>query len=524
MADSGPSFERTALNRVTFGARDVDVALLLRDGWPAWVADQLAPPTGDDPELDRYLRSQTFPIKYDDYDDDQLNYHWKAVDEPARPLRYLYTPVQDIWKLTRATPWKVAFAETGRMDFEFCSGIYIRAAHSRYQLREFMTDFWLNHFSVGKGKGPGAANPLISYDRDVVRPNVFGNFRTLLEAVCCSTSMMWYLDNAGSSAALPNENYARELMELHTMGASAYFGKNPSGGDVSAKGFTDEDILQASRALSGWTIQYGQPFSTADDGSFFFNSWQHSDKAGRFLGFDLSSLSGQAQGHKVLDLVANHPATAPFICAKICRRMFGDTPPQAVIDRAVAAWNAHRDKPDHIKRVLSTILLDGPEIGAGPAVKVRRPFERFIAMVRATDTVLSAGGDWPNMFWDLNDAPFVWPTPDGRPDLNTFWLSTYVHVVTWQYMETISYASSGLTLSFAAQTPAAAFTSPAALVDYWVRRMIGYPLAPAAMDALVALMPEVGFPLPEGGETTWNERFGRRIIATIAAAPEFVMR
>ena len=520
---AGATFERIALNRVTFGARDVDVALVERDGWAHWVADQLAPPKGDDADLDRYLRSLTFPIQYDAYDEDQLNYHWKAVDEPDRPLRTLYMSLEQIWDFTRRTPWTVAFAETGRLEMELCSAIYIRNAHSTYQLREFMTDFWLNHFSIGKGKSSKVSNPLVSYDRDVIRPNIFGNFRQLLEAVCCSASMMWYLDNAGSSAALPNENYARELMELHTMGAGAYFGKNPGGGDVSAKGFTDNDILQASRALSGWTIQYNQPFSERDDGTFFFNTWQHNETAGKFLAFDLSALKGQAQGRKVLDLVANHPATAPFVCGKLARRIFGDTPPQAVIDRAVAAWTAYRDAPDQLKRVMSAILLDGPEIGAGPALKVRRPYERFIAMVRTTDTVLQAGWNYVNFFWDLSDSPFIWPTPDGRPDTNAFWLTTYAHVVTWQYLQELG-QSGGPKLTFAEQTPSEAFRSPAALVDYWVRRMIGYPLAPAAMDALAALVYEVGLTPPPGSMQAWNESFARKIIATIAAAPEFVMR
>ena len=520
---AGPTFERIALNRVTFGARDVDVALVERDGWARWVADQLAPPKGDDPDLDRYLRSLTFPIQYDAYDDNTVNYHWKAMNEPDRPLRYLFMSQRDIWKVIRAIPWTESFAESGRLEFELCSGIYIRAAHSKYQLREFMTDFRLNHFSIGKGKGSLTTASLISYDRDVIRPNAFGNFRQLLEGVCCSAAMLWYLDNAGSSQALPNENYARELMELHTMGAGAYFGKNPGGADVSAKGFTDNDILQASRALSGFTVQYGQPFSAANDGTFFFNKWQHNETAGKFLGFDLSTLSGQAQGQKVLDLVANHPATAPFVCAKLCRRIFGDTPPPAVLDRAIAAWNAHRDKPDHIKRVMSAILLDGPEIGSGPAVKVRRPFERFIAMIRACDIVLQAGWNYVNFFWDLSDSPFIWPTPDGRPDNNAFWLTTYSHVITWQYLQELGQAG-GPKLTFAEQTPAEAFRSPAALVDYWVRRMIGYPLAPAAMDALAAIVYEVGLTLPPGSNQYWNESFARKIIATIAAAPEFVMR
>jgi uncharacterized protein (DUF1800 family) len=520
MAENQPSPERIALNRVTFGAREQDVALVRQQGWAAWVEGQLAPPAGDDPDLDRYLRAQIMHIQYDAYDDNQLNWHWKAVNED-RPLRYLTMSAEDIWKSARATPSTVAFAETTRLETELVSGIYIRNAHSRYQLREFMADFWLNHFSVSKAKGI-VLNTLINYDRDVVRPNVFGNFRQLLEAVASSQSMLWYLDNASSTATLPNENYARELMELHTMGRDAYFGKNPGGGDVSAKGFTDADIVEASKALSGWTLQYGQT-GGVDDGKFVFSPLQHNTTAGRFLGFDLATLdrTGIAQGRKVLDLVAAHAATAPFVCGKLCRRIFGDTPPPAVVDRAVAAWTANRDRPDQIARVLRAILLDGPEIAASPQTKVRRPYERFIAMVRATDTVLGPAF-WQNLFWDLNDSPFIWPTPDGRPDTNAFWLSTYVHVNTWDYMKRLGDgATAGIATSFFSQTPVDALKSASRLVDYWVNRMLGYPLNDDATAALIAMADALG---PPANTENWERPFARDVIATIAAAPQFVLR
>ncbi len=529
MLETTPSFERIALNRVTFGARDRDVALVTRSGWSAWVDDQLAPPPGDDAEVAQHLAAQTMRIQYDAFDDNQSNYHWKAVDED-RPLNYLKAPAEQIWGIHRKIPWTVSFAERTRMETELVSGIYIRNAHSRYQLREFMADFWLNHFSVAKAKVTAA--PLIAYDRDVIRPNVFGNFRTLLEAVTKSTSMLFYLDNALSTATIPNENYARELMELHTMGRDAYFGKNPSGADVSAKGFTDEDILQASRALSGWTAEYGQTgtrvgdapdalINYPDTGRFAFNPYQHSNRAGRFLGYDLSALSGEAQGAKVLDLIANHPATAPFMCGKLCRRIFGDTPPQAVLDRAIAAWRNYRNAPNQIALVLRAILLEGPEIGAGPAAKMRRPYERFIAMIRTTDTVITAG-QIQLLFNDLNDSPFIWPTPDGRPDTNQFWLSTYAHVTTWDYMKRLT--DGVFKTSFAAQTPLSVQQSAAATVEYWVERMTGQRLNDEAMAALTALAAMTGRPGRYFSGENWEIDFTQRVIATISVAPEFVMR
>ncbi len=539
MADTKSSFERIALNRVTFGARDVEITHLQNNGWTAWVERQLIPPAGDDPALAAHIKSQVMHIQYDAFDDNQINYHWKAVNED-RPLTYLYASPEQIWTTGISIPWTVSFAEDTRMWTEFVSGIFMRNAHSAFQLREFMADFWLNHFSVAKGKGRGVYGPAIAYDRDVIRPNVFGNFRTLLENVACSTSMLMYLDNAGSTAAIPNENYARELMELHTMGRDAYFGKNPSGADVSAKGFTDEDILQASRALSGWTIQRGQTNQLPgvasnsgvivypNSGQFVFNPGQHSDQAGRFLGVDLSALNGQAQGRKVLDIIANHPATAPFICGKLCRRIFGDTPPQAVLDRAVEAWIIHRNAHDQIARVLRAILLDGPEIGIGPVQKVRRPYERFIAMVRATDTLLNASSNWTFMFQTLNDSPLIWPTPDGRPDTNAFWLTTYTNVTVPEELKRITYEV-GTTpvnqvISVYAQTPAAARTSITAVVEYWVERMIGGLLDDDAMNALVAYAAERGLPSENQWWAYWEADFVRNIITTIASSPEFVMR
>ncbi len=535
MPDTLPNFERIALNRVTFGARDTEIAAVQRDGWSVWVEEQLNPPVGDDATLDHYLRSLIVHIQYDAFDDKRLNYHNVAVNED-RPLNYLYAPHEQIWSTARKVPWSIAPAETNRMEFELISGIFMRNAHSHYQLREFMTDFWLNHFNVAKSKGTLVAVSAIAYDRDVIRPNVFGNFRQMLEAVASSAAMLWYLDNAGSTAALPNENYARELMELHTMGRDAYFGKNPGGEDVSAKGFTDEDIVQASRALSGWTVQFGQngalpgtasymQVTYPDNGKFIYNSTAHNTEAGRFLGFDLSTITdnNSSQGKKVLDLVAYHPATAPFICGKICQRIFGDTPPASVVLRAVNAWNVYRDSPDQIEHVLRAILLDGAEIGTGPCVKIRRPYERFIAMIRTTDTVVGPDFAWTWYFTDLNDSPFNWATPDGRPDTNEFWLSTYAHVTTWEYMKRIS-DTGGLTTSFRAQTPVEVLKSPTLLVEYWLARMIGTTLNDEAMAALIDL--GAGLPPPASGDIDlyWETAFARHVIATIAAAPEFVLR
>ncbi len=520
MLPATPSFERIALNRVTFGARSIDEQRAKQIGWPAWVSEQLNPPSGDEPELEAYLRAQVLHIEYPAYD--FMNLSWPAVKKD-RPLQWLWSSAATIYATVRD---KLAFSsvqEQLRPYDELCSAIYIRNAHSRYQLREFMADFWLNHFSVSANKDIQGRNQLIVYDRDIVRPNVFGNFRKLLEGIATSLSMLQYLDNADSQAYQPNENYARELMELHTLGRDVYLGKNA---DPGAQGFTDEDIIQASRALSGWTIskgQFGGKGPLPDTGEFVFNPYQHNTNAGLCLGFDLSTISdGLAQGRKVLDLVAAHPATAQFICTKLCKRIFGDDPPAQAIARAVAAWNANQAAPDQIAKVLRAILLDGNEIGIGPAVKVRRPHERAVAFARTTGSKVTANEYWVYMLQPVMDNPFSWPTPDGRPDTNAFWLNTATNVMTWNILQSLSY-SIYAALNYVDATPPDILASPTRATEHWVGQMIGYSLSPAAMNALAGVIDTVnrGY---KSDPVFYTAAIGQQFIAIIATAPEFTLR
>ncbi|MSO97615.1 MAG: DUF1800 domain-containing protein [Rhodospirillaceae bacterium] len=524
MLDDKPSFARIALNRTTFGAREADVAGVERSGWTAWVEEQLRPPTGDDPQLAAYMASQRLHYKYPA--GSYLDFKWPELDE-FRPFTYLYANVEKLWRLARGVAENYSFGEQGWPRVEHCSAIFIRNAHSKFQLREFMTDFWINHFNIGRSKATFVENELVAFERDVIRPNVFGNFRQIIEGVTKSPAMLIYLDNADSTAALPNENYARELMELHTMGEGAYLGKVPLGPDSLSNGFTDADVLQAARALSGWTLEKGQiPFKDST-GNFTYYKPQHNTSAGICLGFDLSTLTADmAQGQKVLDLVAYHPATPIFVCTKICRRIFGDTPPEAVVTRAVQAWTKHRESPDQIAQVLRAILLEGPEVGTGPAVKVRRPYERLMALWRATDTIVNANLYWTTILGDLNDSPFVWPTPNGRPDVNSFWLNTFVNITTWQYMRDAfgQVATSGLKVNLKDQTPVEAQSSIVATVDYWVGRMVGYSLSPDAMKALYSYASNgAGFGSASGPWSP-NESDLQNMVIAIAAAPEFVLR
>ena len=187
MLPTTPDLYRTAINRVTFGARDIDAQLAVTMGWAAWVDDQLNPPKGDDADLAAHIAQQTMHIEYAASDPTNTKGTWDAVNE-ERPLNYLVADVPTLWKIARGAGTTLPSQERTRLAQELAAVTWIRNAHSHYQLREFMVDFWHNHFNIGKNENALATALLPAYDRDAIRPNAFGNFRTLLEAIATSGS------------------------------------------------------------------------------------------------------------------------------------------------------------------------------------------------------------------------------------------------------------------------------------------------------------------------------------------------
>jgi uncharacterized protein (DUF1800 family) len=533
MLPATPDTFRVALNRVTFGARDTDVQAVRSSGWSSWVNTQLAPPAGDDPALATYISSQTMPIKYAA---GTGSGKWAAVDT-NRPLNYLNASIETLWNMAINNGTLYSPYELLRVKQELAAATWIRNTHSRFQLREFMVDFWQNHFNIGKNEQAMSSALLPVFDRVVIRPNVFGNFYTLLRATAGSTSMLVYLDNWVSTAATPNENYAREIIELHTLGGDAYRGTAspasvPKGADGIAVGYTDQDVVMASRALSGWTVEYGQlgnnGRSLPSTGKFLFNLRQHNTTAGMFLGFNLASLTttDMSQGEKVIEIIAKHPSTATFIVTKLAKRIFGDTPPQAVIDRGVAAWMANLSASNQIAQVLRAILLNGDEVLTAPVAKVRRPYERIIAVARTTEMTVRAASFMTTMLDPLCDGLGAWPAPNGRPDNNGYWLSTGSLVTTWNLISQLMFLNEFAGGSLNGQAPASAESSATTIVEYWVNRMVGYSLRSAAMSALIYDQ-GFGYGVPsmvKKGTALQQENAHRRLVSLIATSEEFALR
>lgn len=535
MLPAKPNLFRVALNRVTFGARDTDIATATQMGWTAWVDDQLNPPAGDDPQLDAFIKSQVMHIKYAAAKPEtQPNGTWSAVNED-RPLNYINADAPTLWNIYTGAGTIFSFAERTRILQELAAATWIRNTHSKYQVREFMVDFWHNHFNIGKNENQAATAMLPLFDRVTIRPNALGNFRTLLGATATAQSMLIYLDNWVSSAKTPNENYAREIMELHTLGSAAYYGTvDPSSVPVVdgvPAGFTDQDVIQASRALSGWTLEAGQRTSKTttlpSTGEFFYNAAQHNLQAGTLLGTYLGQLTApMAQGEKFLDIIATHPATATFIVTKIAKRMFGDAPPQTVIDRGIAAWKSNQTASDQIAKTLRAMILEGyNELFTTPVTKVRRPYERLIALARTTDMIVNASTVMTSVLDPVNDGLFAWQAPNGRPDANGYWLSTGATVASWNFLLQFPYIKE-IKTTLILQTPESALNSATEVVEYWVDRMVGMTLSSEAMNALIVEQAgSLGVPnLWKSNSPIIVESALRRLTSLIATSEEFTLR
>ena len=307
----------------------------------------------------------------------------------------------------------------------------LRAVYSERQLFEMMVDFWENHFSIFANKDDDRYL-LTSYDRDTIRPFAMGRFRDLLGATAHSPAMLFYLDNWRSSVPRPyaatkdkpagvdggfNENYARELMELHTLGVDG--------------GYTQKDVQEVARCFSGWTIQ-----KPNEQGLFLDRPGLHDDGEKIVLGHRILPGGGMADGERVLDILAMHPATARFIATKLARRFISDDPPRSVIDRAAAVFL----KTDgSIRETLRAIVMS-PEFFSTTAyrAKMRSPFEYVAAAMRALNA--ETDGDRPllDAIGRMGQPVFGRITPDGYADRADQWLSSGAMIARFNFASALA--------------------------------------------------------------------------------------
>ncbi len=299
--------------------------------------------------------------------------------------------------------------------YDLFEGKLYRAILSNRQLQEQLVDFWYNHFNVYLDKG-NDRYLVPSYEREAIRPHVLGHFRDLLESTATAPAMLFYLDNwqsvapdvarrgrGGKQTRGLNENYGRELLELHTLGVDG--------------GYTQKDVTEVARCFTGWTIRNPQGGST-----FFYNDRVHDKGEKIVLGVKIRAGGGKDDGEKVLDILARHPSTARFISMKLAERFVADNPPQELIDRMAGTF---LDTDGDIRAVMNTMLTSKEFLSQGAyQAKVKTPFEMIVSSIRATGAQVDYAFPLEAWLVKLGQPLYRKDAPTGYSSANAEWINS----------------------------------------------------------------------------------------------------
>lgn len=390
----------------------------------------------------------------------------------------------------------------GRVRQEMAAARMLRNIYSKKQLEQVLVDFWHNHFNVDARIETGRWG-VVTYEREAIRPFVLGRFRDMLGAVARHPSMLAYLDNdqnfvpgyvRGTTLFGSNENYARELLELHTVGVDA--------------GYTLQDIQEVARAFTGWTInQYfpGGYFNYFED-SFVYEDAGHDHGAKSILGLHIPAGGGMSDGEAVLDFLARHPATARFVARKLVERFVSETPPAALVDRAAARFLA---SDGDLREVMRTILLS-PELFS-PSYrrqKVKRPQHFAASLARVIGVTDDAALSWRIAFEvaAMGEELYAAAPPTGYPESSAYWLGEATFLRRTNVALWASYAMYG----FGPLVSSPAASIPMVLVTDLSERMVHGGVSPATAERLATY----GSHVPE-----WTRP--PEVASALLVAPEF---
>ncbi len=455
-----PQLGVIALNRMGFGPRPGDLAAFSALG------------ATDEQRLTAYVDQQLNPGAIDDSNlDTRLT---------ALGLTTLDKTLEQLWSDHVVNNSDYSYRILPAIETEIAT--VMRAVYSNRQLVEVLADFWHNHFNV-YGWDYSIAPVLVHYDRDIIRGHLLGNFREMLEAMGASTAMLFYLDNYVNQVSGANENFARELFELHTMGAENYYGvRDPINDPLPIDenglviGYVDNDVYEAARCFTGWRVDAG--YGTGDTGTFLYDDSWH-DRFNKFIlgGYLPPDQPPLKDGQDVLDMLASHPGTGRFIARKLCRRLIGDNPPPDTVAEAAAVFHANVDSPDQLLQVIRTILLS-PAFKSTWGEKIKRPFESAISMMRAVNADFSPSDDY---FWTydrMGQALFSHPAPNGYPDEKEAWTNTMSILHRWRFSNyLIENWIDNVSVNVLIQMPTSKRTANQ-IVDYWLTRLLGRAIHP----------------------------------------------
>lgn len=390
------------------------------------------------------------------YLDQQLNYERINDSTTTQEVARLFPSLAQ-------TPDQLLSQDPNALTRDLQTAVLYRAWRSQRQLYEVMVDFWSNHFNIFMGGNPAAALKIVD-DREVIRPYAMGRFRDLLRASAKSPAMLFYLDNYSNTKYGGNENYARELLELHSLGVDG--------------GYTQQDVVEVARCFTGWSIN---PNGTSR-GRFQFYPQLHDTGAKRVLGVTIPAGRGIEDGEQVLDILASQASTANFISRKLCRRFIADDPPASVVAVAAAAFRANGGD---IRGVLGTILKS-PEFAAALDTKVKRPLEFICAAMRTLIVSYTAQAADPLRFalYSMGQLPFFWRAPDGYPDLAQAWVNSNNLLLRWNLATAFGYNKMpGLGSTLLSKLPSG--LTPTALVDQLANQLLHRPLDAGDRTALI---------------------------------------
>jgi uncharacterized protein (DUF1800 family) len=369
------------LTRLAFGARPGQVYEVERQGWDVWVEQQLKPEAIDDGALNKRLAEKCPSLRYG-----LTELHEKERDQKERNV----------------------------LKRELIDSVILRAVYSKRQLQEVLVEFWRNHFNVDVNKVPGLAT---HYEEHVLRGHAFGKFEDMLLATAKHPAMLVYLDNYVSTGGGLNENYARELMELHTLGVDNFY--------------TQKDVIALARVLTGWTCGMQTSDSREKEYRYFFKDQSHDHSSQTVVGLELDGSGGMADGERAIRHLARHEGTAKFIATKLCRYLVNDQPSEELVERVAGAF---RRTGGDLKEVYRAIIFS-PEFMAAKnfRAKFKTPFEYTVSVLRVTDAQIDDVQPIVRELRLMGQSVYECVEPTGYYDQAEAWLDPGIMVYRWNF-------------------------------------------------------------------------------------------
>lgn len=373
------------LNRLAFGPQTGQVADVTRMGWEKWVEEQLNPDSVDDSKLQEYVKKQC-PL---------LN--------------------KTLTSLKRRSRWESKERQTAKREIkrELADAVLLRAVYSKRQFKEVILGFWRNHFNIDTNKVPFLAP---DYEENVLGKHAFGRFEDLLMATAKHPAMLVYLDNYVSRRGNVNENYAREIMELHTLGVD--------------NGYTQDDVINLARVLTGWTAGW-QGAGLKEKYSHIFNERIHDTNSAKVLELNFDGRGGQADGEKAIRYLARHSNTADFIAKKLCQYLVNDEPSDLLVKNIAKVF---QDTDGDLTKVYRAIIFSSEFMSpANYRVKFKTPFEYLASVLRATDARIESTKELQKTLNLMGQPTYEFLEPTGYYDQAESWLDPGVMIYRWNF-------------------------------------------------------------------------------------------